>query len=83
MYSNGICNGIVLWVNWLLSADDCISTGPVDNVTVGKNVSWDMYSKQGVYFIKTKTEVSPSNLLSYSINFHVVNGSFEYDFKIL
>lgn len=75
----------MLWVSWLLSEDGnvSVSTGPVDDVVVGQTVSWDMYSKQGVYFVKSKSKVSSSNHLSYSINFHVTDSRFEYAFRIL
>ncbi len=84
-FRTGICNGLVLWTDWILNEEDDIriSTGPSEEVTVGKTVTWDVYSKQGVYFFKSKTNVTSSNYLSYSIKFHVKEGSFEYSFKIL
>lgn len=80
----GTCNGLVLWVDWILSEDGStkISSGPVRDVICGETVTWDMFSKQGAYFFKNPTQVSPTDHLSYSIKFHATEGSFEYLFNI-
>lgn len=71
-------------MDWILSEDGStnISSGPVRDVICGQKVVWDMFSKQGVYFFKNATQVSPTDNLSYSIKFHAKEGSFEYLFKI-
>ncbi|XP_023027368.2 arginine methyltransferase 7 [Leptinotarsa decemlineata] len=44
------CNGIALWVDWNLddSPDSTITTGPIRPIEIGKNIHWDMYTRQGV-----------------------------------
>ena len=84
IFRNGTCNGIVLWVNWILDANENtrITTGPIEKVASGDKVCWDRFSKQGVYFVKSTPEVSTDKCLSYSIKFHVADGYFEYSFVL-
>ena len=82
-FRNATCNGIALWVKWILYDDITINTGPVEEVVVGEKVIWDMYSKQGVYFFKNIENITLKNRLLYNIKFHVENAMFEYNFKIV
>ncbi|XP_065213490.1 protein arginine N-methyltransferase 7 [Planococcus citri] len=81
--TDATCNGVVLWVKWILSDDVSISTGPVQDVTVGEKVVWDMYSKQGIYFFKHIENISSRNQLLCNIKFHIEHAMFEYNFKIM
>ena len=44
----GCCNGVALWVDWVLNDEVSVSGGPSAPVIVGENVQWDINSKQGV-----------------------------------
>ncbi|XP_065160684.1 protein arginine N-methyltransferase 7 isoform X2 [Atheta coriaria] len=46
------CNGIAVWVDWILDDEraeySTVTSGPVVATEVGKTVQWDVHSRQGV-----------------------------------
>lgn len=77
----GTCNGIALWVDWILDADEkyVVSTGPSAPIRVDHQVSWDMHSRQGVYlFVDTVSQVT---CLSFTTCFNPKSGNISFDFE--
>lgn len=77
----GACNGIALWMDWVLDPkEECIvSTGPTAEVQIDHQVSWDMHSRQGVYlFVEAIPQVAS---FTFSTVFCPQNGSISFDFK--
>lgn len=81
---SGHCNGIALWMDWNLDEDVTISTGPVEQVVVGKNIVWDPYTRQGVYFLgkESKAVAEGSASLKFTIKFDPETGSFDFEFGL-
>jgi len=75
----GSCNGVALWVDWLLDEETSVSGGPTAPVVVGEDIQWDVHSKQGVYFFQTPVDVADSKrALHYQVN--VTPGTYELKF---
>lgn len=72
-------------MDWIFddSSDIVISSGPTEPVTTGEYVKWDIYSKQGVYFIHPACSITRHNCLKYEINFFPNPGTFDYNFDIV
>lgn len=45
------CNGVALWVEWLVDDDNCRSCGPETSIIVGELIKWKMQHRQGVHLI--------------------------------
>lgn len=84
IYSNGSCNGVAIWVDWQLDLDLSVSCGPIEEVTPGKRMSWDPYTRQGVHlFHKISDVMKGRNVLSWSFTFVPQHGEVDFDFRIL
>ncbi|KAL1517658.1 hypothetical protein ABEB36_001395 [Hypothenemus hampei] len=75
---NAQCNGIALWVEWNLnnSPKGVVSTGPTEDIVLGKEIQWDKYTRQGVSLFSSKS----IDFVTYqfSFNFKEGNVSFKY-----
>lgn len=82
----GIINGLALWVDWHMTAEseDILTTGPVEPIVLNQNVSWDVYTRQGIYLLKQPVNVnnSQTHQLSYSTIFQPSDGSVKFDFQV-
>lgn len=81
---SGICNGIVLWMDWNLDSDVTVATGPIEKVAVDEKISWDPYTRQGVYFFgkDARTVVDGKTTVKFVVKFDPETGSFAFDFQI-
>jgi len=76
----GCCNGVALWVDWVLNDEVSVSGGPSAPVIVGENVQWDINSKQGVYFFPTPVDVVDDRKeLHYQV--HMTHSTYELKFS--
>lgn len=73
------CNGIALWVEWHLdgSPTNIINTGPLQTIVIGKNVTWDMYTRQGVVLFPNKSV----NVINYKFLLDLVKGEITFECK--
>ena len=71
-------NGVALWMEWSLDEDNVVSGGPVEEVRVGSRISWDIDSKQGVYFLTAPPDCSR---LKYNIELVPSEGDFTFSFE--
>lgn len=79
--SEGICNGVALWMDF--RTDGVTNTmGPIKPVVFQNDVEWDRYSRQGVYFIHPPSAVSAENMLEYSIIFNPNTGNVNFSFAV-
>ncbi|KAK7070765.1 Protein arginine N-methyltransferase 7 [Halocaridina rubra] len=81
----GIINGLALWVDWHMTKDleDTFSTGPVEPVLLNQNVSWDVYTRQGIYLLKQHVNISDQeHKLFYSTIFQPNDGTIKFEFQI-
>ncbi|KAH8298510.1 hypothetical protein KR044_008953 [Drosophila immigrans] len=85
----GTCNGIALWVDWQLAANDSpksvVTTGPIEPVVPGQFIKWDMFVRQGVHFInqtEATTKESAKNRLDWSTIFRPVLGDLSFNFTL-
>ncbi|XP_034251100.1 protein arginine N-methyltransferase 7-like [Thrips palmi] len=77
----GQCNGVALWVDWVLDeeAQNVISTGPTEEVQIGHQVNWNLHSRQGVYLFPEAIAQVPN--LTFTTVFNPTSGVISFDFK--
>lgn len=51
----GTCNALVLYTVWNDKKE--LSSGPIKDVVPGELIDWDVYSKQGVHFVKNPSRL--------------------------
>ncbi|XP_030374210.1 protein arginine N-methyltransferase 7 [Scaptodrosophila lebanonensis] len=78
------CNGVALWVDWQLNANDTsakstVSSGPVEPIEIGKFVKWDMFVRQGVHFTRPE---SRSKHVDWSTEFKPLLGQLNFNFTL-
>ena len=73
-------NGVALWMEWSLDEENVVSGGPVEDVRVGSQISWDMDSKQGVHFLTASRDYSK---LKYNIELVPSEGDFTFKFELV
>ncbi|XP_046426802.1 protein arginine N-methyltransferase 7 isoform X1 [Neodiprion fabricii] len=78
----GNCNGVALWVDWTLDASTEVSTGPIKDIVPGSNISWDPYTRQGVFLPRKNFAVTRNDLLQWSVHFSPISGAVQFTFKI-
>ncbi|XP_048514187.1 protein arginine N-methyltransferase 7 isoform X2 [Athalia rosae] len=79
----GHCNGIALWVDWILDSTTEVTTGPIHDTNPGSDISWDPYTRQGVYLPRKTYPVTTNNSLVWSMNFSPLSGDVEFGFEIV
>lgn len=80
--SNGLCNGIAIWVDWHLDDDIVVSTGPTKKITVGERVLWDFHTRQGVHLLPDLKEVTSKSILTSSFKFDPKEGTMQFYFEL-
>ncbi|XP_038662871.1 protein arginine N-methyltransferase 7 isoform X1 [Scyliorhinus canicula] len=82
---SGTCHGVVLWMDYCLTNDICISTGLTSPHSNTGDCDWNPHCKQGVYFFNSatypKTLTDGLNSVAYSVTFHPETGKLGMDFK--
>uniref|UniRef100_A0A224Z6D1 Protein arginine N-methyltransferase n=1 Tax=Rhipicephalus zambeziensis TaxID=60191 RepID=A0A224Z6D1_9ACAR len=78
--NRGECNGVVLWADFELDDSNTVTSGPVEPVVPGKQIVWDRFARQGVYFL-TSCELEPK-FLKWSFKFTVSSGSMSFSFDV-
>jgi len=76
-------NGLALWMAWTWSPDVELSNGPINSpVSIGNEVLWDKYNKQGVYLFREDQfdAKGKQRVVSYKVNFDSTTGEVEFDF---
>ena len=48
--------GMAFWMEWCLTEEISVNTGPVEDIQLKKQIKWDMHHKQGVHFFVEKDE---------------------------
>ncbi len=71
-------SGMVFWIEWHLTDDEIVHTGPVQPIRVGKTVQWNMHHKQGVHFFVEKDEAVKIHRISTQAIFHDGELSFTF-----
>jgi len=60
--SEGICHGLVCWVDWNLDTDSHISFGSSDRKIY--NFDWYPYARQRIYFLNKYRNVSSEDVIN-------------------
>jgi protein arginine N-methyltransferase 7 len=81
-YSDGVCNGIAIWVDWDLDDDITVSSGPIDDIIPGSRISWDPYTRQGVQIFSEIVQVTNKSILMSSFNFIPEEGRIQFNFEL-
>ncbi|PBC31995.1 Protein arginine N-methyltransferase [Apis cerana cerana] len=81
--TNGMCNGVALWIDWHLNSEITISSGPTVEVQSGTRISWDPFTRQGVHLFKDITHVTQQSTVLWSFSFAPQYGNMKFDFRIL
>ncbi|XP_031826057.1 arginine methyltransferase 7 isoform X2 [Nomia melanderi] len=80
---SGLCNGVALWIDWHLDSEITVSSGPKREIEPGKRISWDPFTRQGVYLFRHITNVTQQSVLQWSFDFVPQHGNIKFDFHIL
>ncbi|XP_067905760.1 protein arginine N-methyltransferase 7 isoform X2 [Heterodontus francisci] len=82
---SGTCHGVVLWMDYCLTDDICVSTGLIRPHSLTGDCDWNPHCKQGVYFLgpvsDPKTLTDKLTSVAYSVTFHPETGELSMDFK--
>jgi hypothetical protein len=74
---------MALWMEWHLLDDEdeaaVVSGGPVDHVKVGRQINWDVHSKQGVHFFQQWKDQQIKSV-QCEVIFKPEEGDFEFTF---
>ena len=86
-YRNGTCNGIALWVDWLIdNANHCksiVTTGAIQPIINGEFVQWDMFHRQGVLLIGKAQQVeAEKQKVQWNVTFKPKEGLLNFGFQI-
>ena len=83
-FRSGTCHGIALWVDWDLDGnpEHTISTGPRGTVQINGKITWDMHTRQGVYFFQSQRLVDSACSLVYKVQFVPHNGDVQFQFDV-
>ena len=76
----GCCNGVALWVDWVLDDEISVSGGPVAPVVVGENINWDINSKQGVFFFQIPVDIG-DNRKKFHYQVYLNHRTYELKFS--
>ncbi|CAH1780265.1 unnamed protein product [Owenia fusiformis] len=94
--SEGTCNGVALWIDYSLDQDNTcantsqtqdntsahITTGLFEKATIGHQLKWDPFTRQGVHLIKP-SNITGSNTLKVNSEFKLNTGDIDFKFQIL
>ncbi|XP_043285882.1 protein arginine N-methyltransferase 7 isoform X2 [Venturia canescens] len=75
----GSCNGIAIWLDWILDHETTISTGPTCDVIPGQGISWDFHTRQGVFLFRNISEINETNVLNWTFS-HRAEETWQCDF---
>lgn len=81
--SPGRCNGIALWMDYMLDDITQLTSGLVAPPTAGQNLQWDMHTRQGVHILPLPVPVQIGSKLKYKLIFTPSNGDFDFQFSVL
>ncbi|XP_060073824.1 protein arginine N-methyltransferase 7-like [Ylistrum balloti] len=84
LQSDGHCNGVVLWADFDFGKNCVVSTGPREAPHVGKEIKWDIYTRQGVHLLKhplTSRNTVGEHAIHVTFNFRPKQGDLEFTFK--
>jgi len=74
-------SGMVFWMQWFLTEEDIVNTGPVKDVIIGQHIDWNMHHKQGVHFFVEKSEDVKINDVEVEVKFK--QGELAFNFSVL
>jgi hypothetical protein len=69
-------------MEWHLTEDLTITTGPEEEPLVGKEVVWDKFTRQGVYFMDQYQEVSDEDFYRFTVSHDVESCQTDFNFGI-
>ncbi|XP_007477290.1 protein arginine N-methyltransferase 7 isoform X1 [Monodelphis domestica] len=82
----GRSHGVVLWMEYHLTAESSISTGLIQMLNAQGECSWNPHCKQAVYFfnstLEAKTQDSSQNVM-YALEFNPKVGDISMDFRLV
>lgn len=68
-------NGIALWTEWDFdgTAENIISTGPTQSPVIGDQITWDIHTRQGVYFLNYEAKEELNLKFHFKVNEGKIN----------
>ena len=78
------CNGVALWADFNFG-DGVITTGPTNEILIGKKIQWDWYTRQGVHLFRQHKPVGSLGDGDYTIkvstDFKINTGDLKFKFS--
>jgi len=59
-------NGVAMWIDWYLTEDVVVSTGPTQEIAIGHKVTWSKYTRQAVKLF----HAGWNDNVRFSVEFH-------------
>ena len=72
-------SGLVFWMDWHLTDQDIVCTGPLSDIKPNQNIEWNMHHKQGVHFFIEKSEDVMIRNISVALTFEPTEGNISFD----
>lgn len=69
-------NGVAIWMDWYVSDTEVLSTGPKVEIRPGEAVTWERFSKQGVYFLNPRAR----DAVQFEVCFNELDGDISFNF---
>ena len=74
-------SGVVFWMDWYLTDQDVICTGPTHPIEPNVNISWNMHHKQGVHFFVEQSEEIQIEKVTVDLIFEPMEGDISFAFQ--
>jgi hypothetical protein len=76
-------SGVALWMDWHLDDEHCLSGGPTSPVVAGREVEWDLHSKQGVHLFPNPQRCQKGvSAVRCGVTFKPSDGDVEFSFSL-
>ena len=72
-------SGLVFWMDWHLTDQDIVCTGPLSKIKPKQDIEWNMHHKQGVHFFIEKSEDVLIRNVSVDLIFESTEGNISFD----
>ena len=69
-------------MDWYLTDQDVICTGPTQPIEANTNIAWNMHHKQGVHFFVEQSENVKIKNVTVDLNFEPTEGEISFSFQV-
>ncbi|XP_064640600.1 protein arginine N-methyltransferase 7-like [Lineus longissimus] len=78
----GHCNGVAIWLDYVLGKDHTVTTGAIEPIIPGEKVTWTPDIRQGVHLFRTPQSVTKDSAVKIITKFNPKNGDIDFSFLV-